>query len=183
MGLDMYLKRNIDQAALFDAKKELFYVRPVKNKQINPNVTPELVDALEKAFTPYDPIYKSQLSVMAGYWRKANAIHNWFINNAKVEDDCREFEVNLPDLQSLRGVITEILEPYDASDKNKAKVLAEKLLPTTSGFFFGDTDVDDDYFNILRDTLEILNNEIAIARTFSENNFPFAISWTYRASW
>lgn len=183
MGLDMYLTRKISQNALFNAEKELFYVRPVKDKKLNPNATPEFVDALEKAFTPYSPSYSSELAVMAGYWRKANAIHQWFIDNAGVDDDCRAFDVDLDALHNLREIIVKILKPYDASDIKKAQTLAEELLPTSSGFFFGDTEYNDDYFDMLRDTLEILNNEIALAHTFSKNDFSFDISWTYQASW
>ena len=30
----------------------------------------------------------------AGYWRKANAIHRWFVENVqKGEDDCRDYYV------------------------------------------------------------------------------------------
>ena len=69
------------------------------------------------------------IEVQLMYWRKANAIHKWFVDNVqKGTDDCGTYEVSTDKLKELLDIINEIL-----SDKSKAK----SLLPTTNGFFFG----------------------------------------------
>ena len=79
-------------------------------------------------------------------WRKANAIHKWFVDNVQDgEDDCKEAYLEKTDLEKLLYVVNEVLE-----DNTKA----EKLLPTTKGFFFGDTAYNEWYFEDLRYTKE-----------------------------
>lgn len=69
-----------------------------------------------------------------GYWRKANAIHNWFIKNVQCgTDDNRPYDLMLSDIVELKSVCKKVLDDPD---------LAEKLLPTISGFFFGSTEYD-----------------------------------------
>jgi hypothetical protein len=84
----------------------------------------------------------SELSV---YWRKANAIHNWFVQNVQNGvDDCGEYPVTRQQLEELSGICKNVLCHHD---------LAEELLPPTSGFFFGSTRIDDFYFYDLIDTI------------------------------
>lgn len=49
-------------------------------------------------------------TVEVAYWRKANMIHRWFVNNVcDGEDDCREYYVNLEDIKNLLGICKNIL--------------------------------------------------------------------------
>jgi hypothetical protein len=69
-----------------------------------------------------------------GYWRKANAIHGWFVENVQGgEDDCRAYEVELSQLLELKAIILKI---QNAKGK-KRESLAMELLPPCDGFFFG----------------------------------------------
>lgn len=87
------------------------------------------------------------------YWRKANAIHNWFVENIQDgNDDQRDYFVPVEALQDLLNVVDEVLD-----DNTKAS----ELLPTREGFFFGSTDYDEGYFQDLKDTKEILEKAIA----------------------
>ena len=62
-----------------------------------------------------------------GYWRKANHIHQWFVNNVQHgEDDCGEYYVSLDDIKSLAKLCLAVKEDNS---------LAEDLLPVQSGFF------------------------------------------------
>ena len=83
-----------------------------------------------------------------GYWRKANQIHNWFVENCQGGvDDCREHSVYHEDLQKLKELCEAVLKhPNEAED----------LLPTQCGFFFGSTEYDEYYFEDLRATIEII---------------------------
>lgn len=83
------------------------------------------------------------------YWRKANQIHYWFVKNVQDgDDDCAMYYVSLDNLNELKEICEKIL------DNNE---LANELLPTRSGFFFGSTDYDEFYFNDIKYTLDNLN--------------------------
>ena len=79
------------------------------------------------------------------YWRKANAIHNFFTSLKDQHESCESIEVTKDMLGMLLDRCTMVLE-----DKSRA----DELLPTTSGFFFGSTQYDDWYFNKLEDTIK-----------------------------
>ena len=86
MGLDMYLNR----------KK---YVGGYKV-------------SITKSGNGTEDIDKVQyLIIEAGYWRKANAIHKWFVENVQDgEDDCKEYYVDENDLKKLLDVVNRVLE-------------------------------------------------------------------------
>jgi hypothetical protein len=111
-----------------------------------------------------------EITEEVGYWRKANHIHKWFVDNVQNgEDDCKEYFVEKEQLEELLGIVESILND---------KKLANKLLPTQGGFFFGGTDYDNYYFEDLQNTKEILENalsEVEEKETFAD--------FYYRSSW
>lgn len=108
-----------------------------------------------------------QCSVKVGYWRKANAIHDWFVQNCQNgEDDCRESYVSIEQLEELRKICKMVLENH---------ALASEYLPTTSGFFFGSTDYDEWYFQDLQSTVEIIDN--ALSKVSDDWTFSYQSSW------
>jgi len=113
----------------------------------------------------YDPKYVV-LELM--YWRKANAIHKWFVDNVQEgEDDCKEHLVSIDDLKQLLSVVNSVLQ--DTS-------LAEQLLPPTSGFFFGSTSVDEWYWKDLENTRDRLN-ELLSSPDIEELDIYYQSSW------
>ena len=90
------------------------------------------------------------------YWRKANAIHNWFVANVQDgEDNCQPHHVSREQLVELKGICKEVLE-----DKSKAA----RLLPTRAGFFFGSTDYDEGYYFDLQYTVEKIDEVLEDSR-------------------
>lgn len=82
------------------------------------------------------------------YWRKANAIHNWFVVNVQVgEDDNREYHVSTEQLQELLRLCKQVVRDPDK---------APELLPTKGGFLFGSTEYDNQYFQSIDYTAKIL---------------------------
>jgi hypothetical protein len=80
----------------------------------------------------------------AAYWRKANAIHKWFVDNVQEgEDDCGHYHVDREQLAQLADLCDEVLKDPER---------ASELLPTQSGFFFGGTEHDEWYLEGLRYT-------------------------------
>ena len=88
----------------------------------------------------------------AGYWRKANAIHNWFVE--KVQDgidanDGSENPVSKEILDELTTIIklaiggrylSKLDDKWTASNRDIARF--NQYMPTQSGFFFGSTEYD-----------------------------------------
>jgi hypothetical protein len=143
MGLDMYLT----------AKKYIGY-------------NEEQAEAVGQAVgSPFGPA--QQVTVEAGYWRKVNAIHSWFVANCQGGvDQCQETELAREDLELLRDICRRIM-----ADPG----LANELLPPQAGFFFGSQEIDDWYLQGIQQTIDILD------RVLSDS----AQGWDfyYRSSW
>lgn len=147
MGLDQYLY-----------KKTYFY----KKDNIEIKINNKVIDTTDL----------TSITEEVGYWRKANHIHNWFVNNVQEgEDDCRDYEVSLEKLKELESILRVV-------DIQRDK--AAELLPSTSGFFFGSTEYDEYYFNEVSRTIKILEN--IISELESENTDTY-ISIEYSSSW
>jgi hypothetical protein len=107
-----------------------------------------------------------EVSIDAGYWRKANAIHDWFVRECQGGvDECQPSYVSREQLGELRQLCEEVLED---------RTLASKLLPTTAGFFFGSTEYDEYYFQDIELTVKIIDSVSAL---------PNEWEFEYRSSW
>lgn len=107
------------------------------------------------------------ISVEAAYWRKANHIHNWFVQNVQGGvDECQSSYVERDKLAELVAICEQV-----RADHAKAA----ELLPTVGGFFFGSTDYDQGYFDDVDDTIEQLTKAL--------NDFDDTWSFYYQSSW
>ena len=141
VGLDMYLNASKYLSDYIAAEKE--------KKEEMLKLFPELKAYLTKDTNPIKHVVAE-----VGYWRKANAIHNWFVQNVQEgEDDCKSYYVSRESLEELKNLCQRVLVD------NK---LAQELLPPTSGFFFGSTEPDEYYFTDLRSTIEIIDRALAL---------------------
>jgi hypothetical protein len=130
----------------------------------------ELKEKIEEVLESKIPVKVSGVTFDLGYWRKANAIHNWFIENcANGLDDCNEAYVSREQLLELKETCEKALEATSEEEK-------EELLPTQSGFFFGSTEYDEYYDECLRDTIEIVNNTIKLLET-NDMDVYYSSSW------
>ena len=126
----------------------------------------------------------------AMYWRKANQIHDWFVHNAQNGiDDCMSYPVDVDILAYLQYDIDTILDGVKFPSKDKMYAegndwnapdsnisLAENLLPTSSGFFFGGKDYNKWYFDDLRNTKKFLRS---VLKQSTKSNWAF----NYHSSW
>lgn len=99
---------------------------------------------------------------MFAYWRKANAIHNFFVSICQDgNDDQREAYVTFEVLKDLMERCDAILKTVEKDDDNNVvginEELCEDTLPTKSGFFFGDTSYDEWYVGDLEYTSKLLH--------------------------
>ena len=114
----------------------------------------------------------AEVSVSVGYWRKANAIHQWFVDNCQDGmDDCRSAIVERGELQTLKSLCETILLEHQVTGSSE---LAKEELPTQSGFFFGGTEYDEYYYSDLLDTIEIVK---ACLEMPTEWDFSYQSSW------
>lgn len=152
MGLDMTLERH-------HYVKQWNHHKPEERHAVT----------VTKGGNPADYIKPERVSYVVeevAYWRKANEIHAWFVANCQNgEDDCRDYYVSRDQLTELRDLAQQVIaQPGSAAE----------LLPTESGFFFGGTEYDDDYFDDLKRTVEILT---ALLAEPEEGEFRYRASW------
>ncbi len=163
MGLDMYLYRRTDvKNWSFQTPKEQHKVKVTLNNKKHPYIDPEKVCYVEEE---------------VGYWRKANAIHKWFVDNCQDGvDDCKSYNVETSQLTELLDICKQIKEDHSK---------AEELLPPQAGFFFGSTDIDDSYFQDIDDTITILQPivDLSIQLNKGLNNDTDYPEYQYASSW
>lgn len=110
-------------------------------------------------------------------WRKANHIHNWFVDNVQDgEDNCKDHYVSREKLEELLSTLGEVLDIHYDRHNGDPDITVEDLLPTAEGFFFGGTEYDDYYWSEVERTYEevnaLLNNE-----KFNNFDFEYSSSW------
>lgn len=101
------------------------------------------------------------------YWRKANQIRDWFVRHGYPENgNCMDYYLEKEDLEQLVRDCKAVLDNHD---------LAEELMPTSDGFFFGGTDYDEWYFKDLENTIEQV--EKVIKETDWDNELVYYYEW------
>jgi hypothetical protein len=126
-----------------------------------------VVNAVGATTLVYQDLPSAQVEIKVGYWRKSNQIHQWFVANVQGgEDDCREYHVEREQLRELINLCKQVAENHD---------LAEELLPSQGGFFFGSTDYDEWYFGDIEETITML--EGVLKETPDNWDFYYQSSW------
>lgn len=169
MGLDMYLEIRKSEYRSKYSKDKGSRLKLEYPKDITEFI-PDLTDLRISRQTNYE----------VGYWRKANQIHNWFMENCARRDeydnpidDCRPIEITVDKLEELLETCKKVLADHS---------LAGSLLPTADGFFFGSTEYDDYYFGDLEQTVEIIEPVLKFAKHKLEIK-DYAWEVYYQASW
>lgn len=95
----------------------------------------------------------TNINEQVGYWRKANHIHKWFVDNIQNGvDDCGEYFVSTKQLKELLQRCKDVLQDID---------LAVTLLPTASGFYFGSDAYGESYIDDIKRTVKIIEDILA----------------------
>ena len=155
MGLDMYLIGKRYMASWVDSAD-------TERQSAIQTLFPELA-SLPKG---HGNNLVREVHIEVGYWRKANAIHDWFVKNVQDgEDKCQPHYVSREHLEQLRSLCEQVW-----ADPSRA----EKLLPTAKGFFFGDTSYDENYLDDLRHTVDIIDRCLTLPDAW---DFEYCSSW------
>jgi len=154
MGLDMYLnKKSYVKNWNHQTPEEKHKVTVKKAGKVRKDIKPERI---------------SYITEQVGYWRKFNALHNWFVNNCQDgKDDCQESYVSTEKLK-------ELLESLKAVVADKGS--ANEVLPSRGGFFFGGTDYDEYYFKEVKETIKLLEGLLKESEGV-ECDFYYQASW------
>lgn len=158
MGLDMYL-----YASKYVSGNDIL-------SKDDPERYKKLTEVVGAEDFPIGAFPSATVDIQIGYWRKANAIHDWFVQNCQNgEDDCRKVHVSRDTLIELRDICMKVLLNKGNQDR------AEELLPTAEGFFFGGTDYDDYYWEYVESTITVLNTILVAV--------PDDWEFGYQSSW
>ena len=146
----------------------------------------------------FPDMHSAYVKVQVGYWRKANAIHNWFVENVQGgRDECQLSYVEREQLEELLELVTQIRGEITVEDLQEvkglfgtyswsdtvefsevAKTLIQAELPPTGGFFFGSTELDYSYVVDLDNTIQQLTT---LLRATEDNKY--GIEFYYQSSW
>ena len=165
MGLDMYLSAKKHFAKInwqaLQANDELNYNSP---EAVFPQFN-NLMELTQLSNVATD-IYGATVEVTCAYWRKANQVHAWFVREVqKGNDNCGEYYVSQDKLKELRDLCQKALDTRDPN-----------LLPPQDGFFFGGTDIDEWYWQDLKNTITQLDRIFALPQ-LSDLSFSYNSSW------
>lgn len=136
------------------------------------------------------------------YWRKANHIHAWFVDNVQEgNDDCGTYRVDWEKLRALLVVCDTVLKKSNlvdgtvsngtVYDKEHPKgqtlrgagrviedaTVAMEILPTREGFFFGNCEYDEDYFKDVKATYDWAFEMLADHEKGVPGNIYYSSSW------
>ena len=149
-----------------------------------------------KSFSLFDEV---------GCWEKANHIHAWFVMNVQgAIDDCSYYFVTEDNFLELKETCEKVLalNPFSTDvdvskrtdlfyvsilslvesgaitkdDYEEMKAKLEEIMPTQSGFFFGETDYNAGYFQLVKNTLEI------VYKILENGDFDKEV-YLYHSSW
>jgi len=179
MGLDMYLMKELSVYGEFDHRK-------VNKDEIN--IT---TNGRHYSFKANEI---SEVTFQLLYWRKANAIHDWFVKNVQDGvDDCGTYHVSFKELKKLRDVCKETLNILDNAGvtvHEEVDIFTDKPytyktynidgedLPLTpvAGFFFGGLSIDEWYYNDVKRTYDTIEKELKLP-TDPEISYKYHSSW------
>lgn len=160
MGLDMYLEASR-------------YVSDWKHNLTVGDAEAEMYRSICK-YLGVDRLEESpggRVTLNIGYWRKANAIHNWFVTNCQNGvDNCEPSRVEWEQLEALKA---DCIMALAALEDDRVEQAAAILVPT-GGFFFGSTEVNEDYKRELQRTIEIVDRALSMDGL---TEFYYQASW------
>jgi hypothetical protein len=150
MGLDMYLNRHV------------YCGKHTHNEDVKPPII---------EVPGINPMKVKSIVEEAIYWRKANAIHRWFVWNVQDGlDNCGTYYVGRGQLQELLDTVTKVLQAHDEET-------AMNLLPPQEGFYFGSTNVDTWYWEDLERTKTNLDAILAMPEDEDHGDYYYHSSW------
>lgn len=98
-----------------------------------------------------DIYFTRKITKEIGYFRKVNFLVKFFEEKGMDVENQRPLKIFKEDVEELARLCKKVLNDHS---------LAEELLPTCSGFFFGPTKYNDDYFECVQNVLTYVEEEL-----------------------
>jgi hypothetical protein len=118
MGLDMYLKKSYSKYRKDDGTFSTNWD--------------------DSKFDKFGRSNRVTFSEMVGYWRKANHIHKWFVDNVQEgNDDCHEYYVSIEQLHELRDTCFDILSKLNGMEIRVPKKGVKEFKEANDKFYEG----------------------------------------------
>lgn len=142
----------------------------------------KLIDAytseVEIRYGSYDTFKKfpyHSIMTMIKDWRKANAIHEWFvIHTQNGQDECQPSFVDKEQFEELLTACQKVLS--FENNQVDLEIAAKTYLPTTTWFFFGSQNYDDYYIQYIKEIADLIKNIL------KDDDFD-TYYYIYHASW
>lgn len=140
----------------------------------------------------YLTIGKGRNREEVGYWRKANAIHNFFVNTIQNGvDDQEAYKVGKRTFQLLLKKCETLLDKakeegydpdytdcnYEFKPSKELEKACQEVLPSCSDFFFGGTDYDVWYFDSLEYTRTLIDGILEDWEPGQKKNYYYSCWW------
>ena len=183
MGLDMYLsKKTYVKQWSHNKPEEQFEVSVKKGGVTFPDIKTDRI---------------SYVTEEVAYWRKANQIHGWFVNNCEEVVADVKYYVTRENLEELLETCKKVVEMLNSSTKTTKKVVSGwsggeemytdievydtedilEILPPTQGFFFGSDSIDEWYKKDIEDTIKVLEDELSVPKIGYGADYEYYASW------
>ena len=152
MGLDMYLSKRTYVENWDHTPKDKQYKVTVKRKAGHQIKTERITEISEQIM----------------YWRKANHIHKFFIDNcADGVDECQAIHIS-------RDKLADLVVKLKVVVHHKDDETSKWNLPTEDGFFFGGTQFDEYYYEECSKTLKVIED---LLRDEQDGDIWYQASW------
>jgi len=174
MGLDMYFHAELEVSDKDDER-----VAEIANQMIS--TLPK--DKGGNGWLKPSVVVRTPLA----YWRKANSIHSWFVENKQDGvDNCQDSNVapeQVTELKELCERVLSLRDEHEAGkiDQEELEGRCEAILSPAAGFFFGSTDIDEWYF----EDIDYTHTRLSEILTWYDEQVKLERYWvfTYSASW
>lgn len=221
MGLDMYMSKvkKIDGMTLEEITETAEYIdylnRPSEYEscsyeawcgrneyKVRKDKIDEVKANIKKRYSSWDDKKEygyDGIADGAAYWRKANQIHKWFVDNCGDGiDECQMMNISKSKLELLLHIAQKVKDSCELVEGKiqngytfengketpimedgkyiKDPTVAKELLPASEGFFFGSTAYDQWYLDDIESTIEQIS-KILETTDFDKEYVTYQASW------
>ena len=115
------------------------------------------------------------------YFRKANWIHNWFVDNIQEgNDDCKEYIILKNKAKELLDICNQIIFAKEAKNKDEFIKYCNGILPIKEGFFFGQESIEEDIDYYVESIIYLKNKLVEMIYEINNNK---EVEFYYCSSW
>jgi len=181
MGLDIFIRRAKNSNSTIEQNFTKFF------EEFDENSTVEKMQELAKKYGVLDRLNIETSSYIgegeqkvsyvtagrtdmedAGYFRK----HNHLVAYFKYEENCSDKELAKCEVKDCITACKQVLKHWGKDDFES---VAEELMPTESGFFFGSTEYDEYYKEKLEEDIKVFTN--VLKNTDWDNDIVYFHCW------